>query len=158
MQILIKDYLIHSYLYYILDSSIISDGEYDMLCKELLQSDIEHPLVDKGSLAAGSGFSIIDYPVEIMEEAKELLKNAPQPARSAVHDYKPLVFTGHPMETYLLCGMYLDFGHARQRDRQDEIRVELQRRLTEETHREKIFKYFKDHRCNLEKFGLKEIQ
>jgi len=157
MKKLVKDYLIHSYLYYILDNSVISDGEYDTLCKELLQSDIEHPLVDKGALAAGSGYSIKDYPIEIVEEAKELLKNTSQPAKSADCEYKPLVFTGDPMETYLLCGMYIDFGYFKQPERQDEIRPELQRRLAEEIHKEEIFKYLEDHGCNLEKLGLREI-
>lgn len=60
-------YLVHSYLYYILGSSIIDDNEYDALCKRIYCDfdTITHPhksFIDKDSLAAGSGFSIRQYP------------------------------------------------------------------------------------------------
>ena len=59
-------YLMTSYLYYVHDISIISDGAYDDLCKRLLNGflgfeDFTHPhsnLIDLSALAAGSGFQI----------------------------------------------------------------------------------------------------
>lgn len=77
---LVAKYLIHSYLYYILDDSIIPDQEYDMLCKELLENidTITHPhkyLIDVEALKAGSGFQIgrKDYPLIVQETAKMML-------------------------------------------------------------------------------------
>ena len=43
MDSLIKSYLIHSYLYYVLDSPVITDKAYDKLCQVLLNKDIDHP-------------------------------------------------------------------------------------------------------------------
>ena len=77
---LVAKYLIHSYLYYILDESIIPDREYDELCKELLDNidSITHPhkhLLDTEALKAGSGFQLRkeDYPLIVQETAKMLL-------------------------------------------------------------------------------------
>lgn len=56
-------FLIHSYLYYILDSSLITDEEFDELCKDLHDrwDEVEHPhkhLIKKEDLLAGSGYAI----------------------------------------------------------------------------------------------------
>ena len=56
-------YLVHSYLYYILDDPVITDDEYDTLCKELLDKfdTLQHPhkhLTTKESLLAGPGYHI----------------------------------------------------------------------------------------------------
>lgn len=64
---LIPHYLIHSYLYYELDVAVISDLLYEDLCKQLLREwdRVEHrhkDLVDKGSLTAGTGYYLKDYP------------------------------------------------------------------------------------------------
>jgi hypothetical protein len=154
MHKLIEEYLIHSYLYYILDTSVISDTKYDMLCKRLLESGIEHPLVDQGDLAAGTGYSIKDYPAEIIWSARELLESAPKAAGGGTEEHTPLIFTGNEMETYLLCGMYIDFGMAKQQDRQDEIKAELQRRWDEKIHLEEFQKYFDSWGLGPERFGL----
>lgn len=62
-------YLVTSYLYYHCDISVISDEEYDDICRELHDGfeDIEHPhkhLLDKDSLAAGTAYHLTatDYP------------------------------------------------------------------------------------------------
>ena len=60
---LVAHYLMHSYLYYELDESIITDGEYDGICKRLLYvyDELKHMhlhLVTKDLLECGSGFNI----------------------------------------------------------------------------------------------------
>jgi len=153
----VRQYLIHSYLYYELNESVISDHEYDQLCVELLKSDVDHPLVDKGNLEAGTGYNIKDYPKDIIEEAKKLLKSAPKPAAGTdPYEKKPLIFTGEPGETYILLGMYIDFGYAKERDRQDEIRTELQKRWDSKDagHRASFQKYFDSWDEGLERFKL----
>lgn len=63
-------YLIHSYLYYIEETPLISDTEYDRLCKKLLNSfdTLTHRhkhLVSKEALQAGTGYHLAeaDYPL-----------------------------------------------------------------------------------------------
>lgn len=73
----VSAYLVHSYLYYVCDMSIISDSEYDAICIDLLEKfdEIEHKhLLDKGSLRAGSGYhlSAYDYPKRCREIAMAL--------------------------------------------------------------------------------------
>ena len=53
----IGKYLVHSYIYYQLDNSVISDGEYDKMAKHILENwdDLEHPhkhLISKDALQA----------------------------------------------------------------------------------------------------------
>lgn len=69
---LVSAYLIHSYLYYVCNMSIISDAEYDEICAELLKQydEIEHVhkhLVSKEALKAGTGYhiSVFDYPSRV---------------------------------------------------------------------------------------------
>lgn len=55
--------MVHSFLYYQCDCSVLEDSQFDMLCKHLYENwnKITHPhkyLLTKESLAAGSGFSI----------------------------------------------------------------------------------------------------
>jgi NAD-dependent DNA ligase len=66
---LVPMYLVHSYLYYIEETPIITDTEYDRLCKKLLNSfdTLTHRhkhLVSKEALQAGTGYHISedDYP------------------------------------------------------------------------------------------------
>lgn len=91
----IRAYAAHSYLYYEKDSSVISDGEFDALCKFLLDNyewikpfDLNDYL-DKGSLEAGSGFAIAgkvcgqtrDYALDLLKtEKKKPAKAKPKPA------------------------------------------------------------------------------
>ena len=81
----IRQYLVHSFLYYQLDVSIISDRNYDQICADLakLISDNSDknslPFLDlvKSSLDENSsGFSISKYPPEIVSAALHLLYQA----------------------------------------------------------------------------------
>lgn len=75
---MIDKYLIHSYLYYVLNESVISDAEYDKLCRELLarwgviKGKHKH-LIKPEDLAAGTGYSITKYPPDIIRAADKLL-------------------------------------------------------------------------------------
>ena len=60
---LIPYYLMFSYLYYEKDIILIDDGEFDKMCRTLLEKydDLEHMhkhLVSKGDLTAGTGYGI----------------------------------------------------------------------------------------------------
>ena len=80
---LIRQFLIHSYLYYRLDESLISDQQYDDLARGLRQSlaprsDADANLTFKeqfGSISGleASGYSIRQYPAEIISSALHLL-------------------------------------------------------------------------------------
>ena len=78
----IRQYLVHSFLYYQLDESIISDRHYDHICADVakLISDNSainslpfHDLVKSSLTEDASGFSINKYPVEIISAALHLL-------------------------------------------------------------------------------------
>ena len=64
-----RDYLKHSYLYYITDQPEVSDSYYDYLCRYLyinysLLPEQYKVLIGEDSLRAGTGFTIKeeDYP------------------------------------------------------------------------------------------------
>ena len=78
----IRQYLIHSFLYYELDESVISDRNYDRICKDVAKlisdsSDKDslpfHDLVISNLAENASGFSISNYPPEIVSVALHLL-------------------------------------------------------------------------------------
>ena len=79
----IRQFLVHSFLYYQLDESIIGDHEYDMLVTEIQdliknqeenQNDYIYKSIIENSLGAeGSGFSIRKYPQEIISTSLHLL-------------------------------------------------------------------------------------
>ena len=74
---LVPYYLMHSYLYYVMNEPIISDIEYDELCKELKDKwdSVEHyhkHLIDKQSLGAGTGYQL-EYNKRIEHGALALL-------------------------------------------------------------------------------------
>ncbi len=78
----IRQYLVHSFLYYRLDESLIDDQKYDYICKELknlldsAQEKFDVPyrvLVEKSLGAEASGFSIRKYPPEIVSTSLHLL-------------------------------------------------------------------------------------
>lgn len=76
---LVPLYLVHSYLYYVLDKPIIPDSEFDKICKALFEKwdVIDHPhkkLINKESLKAGTGY-YLKYPLRVIGSAKYLLKN-----------------------------------------------------------------------------------
>lgn len=61
--LLVPAYLCHSYLYYGLDESVISDGEYDSICVRLLKeydniTHIHKEFVHKENLEAGTGMHV----------------------------------------------------------------------------------------------------
>jgi hypothetical protein len=77
---MIPRFLVHSYMYYILNRSVISDAEYDALCADILEAwdGIEHMhkhLVDPEALKAGTGFYLkrSDYPLVVRSVAHSLL-------------------------------------------------------------------------------------
>ncbi len=66
---LISWFMIASYAYYHLDSSVMSDYDFDYLVKRILENweDIDHPhkdLIKKTNLDAGSGYDI-DFPLMV---------------------------------------------------------------------------------------------
>ena len=78
----IRQYLVHSFLYYQLDESIIPDRHYDEICTEILQliktntgSTLlpYHKLLQRNLSAEASGFSVQYYPTEIISSAMHLL-------------------------------------------------------------------------------------
>ena len=75
----IRQFLVHSFLYYKLDESIISDTDYDSLCVELkgLIKDkfnfIYEELIQSSMGKESSGFSIRNYPSEIISTSFHLL-------------------------------------------------------------------------------------
>ena len=78
----IRQYLVHSFLYYQLDESIISDMQYDHICADVAKLISDNsaknslPFDDllKSSLTDNvSGFSINKYPPEIVSAALHLL-------------------------------------------------------------------------------------
>ena len=78
----IRQYLLHSFLYYQLDESIIADRNYDEICAEVLQLMETHAdssllpyqeLVKKSLSEDASGFSVRKYPAEIISSALHLL-------------------------------------------------------------------------------------
>ena len=78
----IRQYLVHSFLYYQLDESIISDRHYDKICVEvvkLIQTKSAaslfpyYDLVKTNLSEDASGFSVRKYPAEIVSTAMHLL-------------------------------------------------------------------------------------
>ena len=74
---LVPYYLIHSFLYYEKDDPIISDEEYDRICKMLYDAYdiVEHHhkhLIDKNSLLAGTGYHL-QYNARIEGAATQLM-------------------------------------------------------------------------------------
>lgn len=79
---ILKEYLIHCYLYYALDECVIIDAEFDDLCRRINQSwdTIESPykqlLLDNGEvkgLIKGLSLLADQYPEEIKETAQQKL-------------------------------------------------------------------------------------
>ena len=74
---LVPYYLMYSYLYYEKDSPIVSDTEYDTICKRLYDEwdTIEHyhkHIINKEDLTAGTGYTL-KYPT-IVKDTALLLK------------------------------------------------------------------------------------
>jgi len=68
------EYLMSSCLYYEEDAHVLSDYQYDVLCKELLEGwdDVDHyhkHLITKEDLQAGTGYAI-KYPLIVVGAAR----------------------------------------------------------------------------------------
>ena len=78
---LVRQFLVHSFLYYQLDESIIGDHNYDQICIQLKEAVngqdkyLHQNIIEKSLGAEGSGFSIHkkDYPPQIISAAFHLL-------------------------------------------------------------------------------------
>jgi len=161
----LNDYLLHCYLYYNLNNPIIYDHDFDQLCKALVEKwdSINHSykkLISLEDLKAGTGYSITDYPQEIIEEAErrkalfiQELAHEVEVAKEFEDVDKPLVFSGDPTETYLLCGMYIDYGYYKD-PRKEKVNLELRKRMVEDIHNSMIKEYMDDHNVTLEKLNL----
>jgi len=78
----IRQYLVHSFLYYQLNESIISDKHFDSICKEILNfiqknsGDYSLPyqsLLTNSLSDDASGFTIRKFPAEIISSSLHLL-------------------------------------------------------------------------------------
>ena len=78
----IRQYLVHSFIYYQLDESIIIDRHYDQICADVAKFIADnsaknslpfHDLVKSSLTGQASGFSISKYPPEIVSAALHLL-------------------------------------------------------------------------------------
>lgn len=148
----LKNYLIHCYLYYVLNAPIISDTAFDKLCKKLLDSGVKSDLVSENDLKAGTGYSIKEYPPEIIEEATAMASKPAAPESTTEFEdrrMEPIQFTEKPGETYFLIGLYRDYTHFRLAEKAAEVRRELDRRWKEGIHKEEFEKYYEDHRYHL---------
>jgi len=72
-------YLIHSYLYYLCDTPVISDAAFDRICERLSQEfdSIDHPhdyLLDRDAMTAGTGHHIPydQYPLIVRNLALDI--------------------------------------------------------------------------------------
>ena len=78
IKLLVPYYLCYSYLYYEENKSLISDSEYDIICKRLHKNwdQVEHMhkhLIDKNSLLAGTGY-YLKYNDRIRNAARALAR------------------------------------------------------------------------------------
>ncbi len=81
-----RSYLMHSYLYYVLSQPLISDHEFDKLCKDMnrMWNDLTGPYKefilkhetapDEWGEPKGLELFEEDYPSEVKEAAKELIR------------------------------------------------------------------------------------
>ena len=164
-----NDYLIHSYLYYKLDTPIIFDYDFDLLCKTILSKwkTLNHKykhLVKVEDLKAGTGYNITKYPKDIIEEAerrKEIFLSdlqsevllAKQYEEEKKEELKEFNFTNAPGETYFLCGLYRDLKMA---GRRHEVEKEKSLKVLEELKKrskEEINKYCQDWEISPEIFS-----
>ena len=83
---IIHQFLVHSFLYYKLDTSIISDEFYDKICFDLVElkkndeyKKHRYSSYIEGLDASGSGFYLSKYPPNIISTAFHLLYNNLKP-------------------------------------------------------------------------------
>ena len=84
-------FLVHSFLYYKLDQSILPDANYDILCKNIFSILREHPDIAVTTKYyeicfqcgdTGSGYYIQNYPSEIITAAFHVLYQQRKPSES----------------------------------------------------------------------------
>ena len=96
-------YLVHSFLYYRLGEPVVSDGFYDEIAKELRElrekyQGAELPfaeVIDPALGAEGSGFSIRDYPPQIVTAAFKLLYATSSPETEFVEFVEQRGYQAH---------------------------------------------------------------
>jgi len=82
-----RQFLVHSFLYYRLGESVISDEAFDAIAEDLRRLRAAHPdaalphakVLDPALGPEGSGFQIRNYPPEIVSTAFKLLYAVSQP-------------------------------------------------------------------------------
>ena len=72
-------YLMSSFLYYKPDIALMSDCEYDEMCRAMYErwSDIDHYhkyLINRESLKCGTGYDIKEYPLRVQQASLYLAK------------------------------------------------------------------------------------
>jgi hypothetical protein len=124
----IKNYLVHCYLYYELNESIISDEDFDRLCVRLLanwpnQQSSYKKYISKNDLEAGTGFTLFydhetnkrDYPSEIVTLAETKLVNHRAHRvltyRVTTNDPEMLYLSLKDAEDWFLLGLEIDYTH-----------------------------------------------
>ncbi len=101
----IRQFLIHSFLYYQLGESVISDQVYDKLCQELksllethVDSSAPYPELIKDLGVEASGFSIKKYPPAIISAAMHLLYQESYATQISFPDF--VARHGYQLEMY----------------------------------------------------------
>ncbi len=122
----IKEYLIHSYLYYVMNESVISDAEYDTLCRQLeanfaTYQSIWKKYISLNDLKAGTGYNLFvdesgyKYPKEIIEAAEtRLAEHRAQRVlgyRVTTNDPEMLYLSLRLAEDWFLTGLYSDYAY-----------------------------------------------
>jgi NAD-dependent DNA ligase len=72
---LVSYYMTSSYLYYKKDKSVLTDEDFDLLCKRLLNEwkNAKHPhkrRIKKVDLESGTGYAIKNYPTRVVGAAE----------------------------------------------------------------------------------------
>jgi len=124
----IKNYLIHCYLYYQLNESVISDEDFDKLCVRLLANwpttqSVYKKYISKNDLEAGTGFTLFydhqtnkrNYPSEIIKDAEtKLAEHRAQRVlqyRVTTNDPDMLYLSLKDAEDWFLIGLEVDYKH-----------------------------------------------
>lgn len=72
---LVAYFMTSSYLYYKKDKAVLTDEDFDLLCKRLLENwnKAKHPhkrRIKKNDLEAGTGYAIKNYPTRVIGAAE----------------------------------------------------------------------------------------
>lgn len=124
----ITDYLVHCYLYYIKNTPIIEDTEFDLLCRKILDkwNNIWHKyknLLSIDDLKAGTGYSIKKYPEDIINDAKKRLEKEKLNQVYEINNDDDICFTN--VSTYFLIGLYRTFRHFSKNSDKEKMKKEM---------------------------------